>query len=53
MRLFLNAGYFSKQPIFNTIFLRYRNIINETAKNQTVEAYEIGYSFSKVILIWI
>ena len=47
MRLFLNAGYFSKQPIFNTIFLRYRNIINETAKNQTVEAYEIGYSFFK------
>ena len=44
-RLFFNAGYFSKQPIFNTIFLRYRNIINETAKNQTVEAYEIGYSF--------
>jgi len=47
MRLFLNAGYFSKQPIFNTIFLRYRNIINESAKNQTVEAYEIGYSFFK------
>jgi hypothetical protein len=47
MRLFVNAGYFSKQPIFNTIFLRYRNIINETAKNQTVEAYEIGYSFFK------
>ncbi|MEK9620163.1 MAG: TonB-dependent receptor [Flavobacteriales bacterium] len=46
-RLFFNAGYFSKQPIFNTIFLRYRNIINETAKNQTVEAYEIGYSFFK------
>ena len=44
-RLFFNAGYFSKQPIFNTIFLRYRNIINETAINQTVEAYEIGYSF--------
>ena len=47
MRLFVNAGYFSKQPIFNTIFLRYRNIINETARNQTVEAYEIGYSFFK------
>ena len=49
MRLFVNAGYFSKQPIFNTIFLRYRNIINETAKNQTVEAYEIGYSYFKGI----
>ena len=47
MRLFVNAGYFSKQPIFNTIFLRYRNIINETARNQTVEAYEVGYSFFK------
>tara|TARA_B100000035_G_scaffold192613_1_gene164412 strand:- start:4862 stop:7648 length:2787 start_codon:yes stop_codon:yes gene_type:complete len=49
MRLFVNAGYFSKQPIFNTIFLRYRNIINETAKNQTVKAYEIGYSYFKGI----
>ena len=50
MRLFLNAGYFSKQPIFNTIFLRYRNIINETAKNQTVKAGELGYSFYNKIL---
>lgn len=49
MRLFVNAGYFSKQPIFNAIFLRNRNIINESAKNQTVEAYEIGYSYFKGI----
>ena len=47
MRLFVNAGYFSKQPIFNSIFLRYRNIINESAKNQTVRAYELGYSYFK------
>ena len=45
MRLFFNGGYFSKQPIFSNIFLRYRNIINENAKNQTVNAYEIGYSY--------
>ena len=49
MRLFVNAGYFSKQPIFNSIFLRYRNIINESAKNQTVRAYELGYSYFKDI----
>ena len=47
MRLFVNAGYFSKQPIFNSIFLRYRNIINESAKNQTVRAFELGYSYFK------
>ena len=45
MRLFLNTGYFSKQPIFNSIFLSYRNLINEEATNQTVKAYEVGYSY--------
>lgn len=47
MRLFFNAGYFSKQPIFNNIFLNYRNDINTNAVNQKVKAVEIGYSYFK------
>ena len=47
MRLFFNAGYFSKQPIFNNIFLNYRNDINTNAVNQKVNAVEIGYSYFK------
>lgn len=49
-RIFVNTGYFSKQPIFNNIFLNYQNDINTNAKNQTVRAFEIGYSyFNKLI----
>lgn len=47
MRLFFNAGFFSKQPIFNNIFLNYRNDINTNAVNQKVKAVEIGYSYFK------
>ena len=45
MRVFINTGYFSKQPIFNNIFLNYQNDINTNAKNQSVRAFEIGYSY--------
>ena len=45
MRVFVNTGYFSKQPIFNNIFLNYQNDINTNAKNQSVRAFEIGYSY--------
>ena len=44
-RIFVNTGYFSKQPIFNNIFLNYQNDINTNAKNQSVRAFEIGYSY--------
>ena len=42
---FVNAGYFSKQPIFDNVFLGFRNIINDEVKNQTVYAFEAGYGF--------
>lgn len=42
---FVNGGYFSKQPIFDNVFLGSRNIVNEDAKNQTVYAVEAGYGF--------
>jgi len=50
MRVFVNAGYFSKQPIFNNIFLNYQNDININAENQSVRAFEVGYSYFKKII---
>ena len=53
MRLFLNTGYFSKQPIFNSIFLSYRNLINEEATNQTVKLTKLDIVILIIILMLI
>lgn len=45
MRVYASGGYFSKQPIFDNIFLNYVNDINPDAKNQTVTAAEAGYGY--------
>ena len=45
MRAFVNAGYFSRQPIFDNVFLNYVNDINEDVNNQTVTAFEAGYGY--------
>ncbi|MEL6675430.1 MAG: hypothetical protein AAFR61_24690 [Bacteroidota bacterium] len=41
--VFVNAGYFSQQPIFDNVFLNFRNDINEDLKNQDVYGFEAGY----------
>ncbi|MBX2841788.1 MAG: TonB-dependent receptor [Flammeovirgaceae bacterium] len=43
--VFVNGGYFSRQPIFDNVFLNYRNDINEDIKNQSVYALELGYGY--------
>lgn len=43
--VFVNGGYFSKQPIFDNVFLAFRNVINTEVKNQTVSAFEAGYGY--------
>ena len=43
--IFVNGGYFSRQPIFDNVFINFRNDINEDILNQTVTAFEIGYGF--------
>ena len=45
MRVYASGGYFSKQPIFDNIFLNYVNDINPDAANQTVTAAEVGYGY--------
>ncbi len=43
--VFVNAGYISKQPIFDNVFLNFRNDINENVENQAIYAVEAGYGF--------
>ncbi len=41
--VFVNAGYLSRQPIFDNVFLNFSNDINTDVKNQEVYALELGY----------
>lgn len=50
MNVFVNAGFFSRQPIFDNVFLNFRNEINEDVQNQTVTAFEAGYGYRSGIV---
>ncbi|WP_017730663.1 TonB-dependent receptor [Nafulsella turpanensis] len=43
--VFANAGYYSRQPTFNGIFLNNTNEVNPDAKNEDVVGFEAGYGF--------
>jgi outer membrane cobalamin receptor len=43
--VFANIGYFQKAPLFDAIFIHYKNIINRDAKNEKTMAFEIGYGY--------
>ncbi|HCC69760.1 MAG TPA: TonB-dependent receptor, partial [Bacteroidales bacterium] len=43
--IFLNGGFFSRQPIFDNVFINYVNQVNEDVVNQKVFALEAGYGF--------
>ena len=43
--VFVNGGYFSRQPIFDDVFINFRNDINPETQNQKVTAFEVGYGF--------
>jgi len=44
--VFVNAGYLSRQPIFDNVFLSFRNDVNEDLNNQIVTAFEAGYGLN-------
>ena len=48
--VFVNAGYFSRQPIFDNVFLNFVNDINEDANNEKILGFEAGYGFRSVFL---
>src|SRR5690606_40616988 len=43
--VFINGGYFSRQPIFDNVFINFRNDVNPDAGNQRVSAIEVGYGY--------
>ena len=43
--IFANGGFFSKQPIFDNVFINFVNDVNEDVQNQTVSAIELGYGY--------
>ncbi len=43
--VFFNAGYISRQPIFDAIFPNYSNKINEEVENEHITSFELGYGF--------
>jgi hypothetical protein len=43
--VFVNGGFFSRQPIFDNVFLNNTNEVNADASNQRVTAIEVGYGY--------
>ena len=42
---FVNAGYFSRQPIFDNVFINFKNDLNPDIENQQITAFELGYGY--------
>ncbi|WP_338140823.1 TonB-dependent receptor [uncultured Flavobacterium sp.] len=43
--VFVNAGFYSKQPFFNAVYPNNASIINDNLTNEKVKAVEVGYGF--------
>jgi hypothetical protein len=43
--VFVNAGYYSRQPFFDDLFLNYMNDVNEEVGNEGVLGLEAGYGY--------
>ncbi|WP_046758872.1 TonB-dependent receptor [Kordia jejudonensis] len=43
--VFGNAGYYSKQPLFDAVFLDFENVVNEDYRNEKVFGVELGYGY--------
>jgi outer membrane receptor protein involved in Fe transport len=43
--VYLNTGYYSKQPFFNAVYPNNASIINDNLTNEKVKAVEVGYGF--------
>lgn len=43
--VFVNSGYYSKQPFFNAVYPNNASIVNGNLTNEKVTAFEAGYGF--------
>ncbi len=44
--IFGNAGYYSKQPFFDSVFQNFRNDVNPDPRNEKIVGMEIGYGYT-------
>lgn len=44
--VFLNLGYYSRQPYHDNIYLNYSNQLNPLTENEEITGIEVGYGFS-------
>lgn len=49
--VFANAGYYSKAPTIDAVFLNYKNDLNPDLTNEKVSAFEFGYGFKSKNLV--
>ncbi len=43
--VFVNSGYYSKQPFFNAVYPNNKSIVNENLTNEKILGLEAGYGF--------
>jgi len=43
--VYMNTGFFARQPDFRSAYLNYKNVLNEEAKNEKVFSVELGYGY--------
>ena len=43
--IFFNAGYYSRAPYHNFVYINYSNDINPNLANEKITAFELGYGF--------
>ena len=43
--VFVNSGYYSKQPFMNAVYPNNRNFVNENLTNEKIFGLELGYGF--------
>jgi outer membrane cobalamin receptor len=43
--VFVNAGYYSKQPFFNAVYPNNKSVLNDKLVNEKILGFEAGYGF--------
>lgn len=43
--VFGNAGFYSRQPLFDAIYINFGNVFNENVENEKILGVELGYGF--------
>ena len=44
-KVYVNAGYYDRQPYHDNIYLNFRNLVNPLTENEKILGLEAGYSF--------